>query len=83
MQLWILLRVLGCSALADDADLDLTGVIQLVLDLLGDIACQQNDLVVADLVGLDNDADLAACLYGVGALDALKAAGEPPVFPDA
>ena len=76
MQLLILLRVLGCSALADDADLDLAGVIQLVLDLLGDITCQQNDLVVADLVGLDKDADLAACLHGVGALDALKAVAE-------
>ena len=32
--------IIGCAAFADDADLDLAGVIQLVLDLLCDIAGQ-------------------------------------------
>ena len=45
--------VLHSAALADDVDLDLAGVIQRILDLFGDSACQQDDLIVADDVGLD------------------------------
>ena len=65
--------VLHSAALADHIDLDLAGVIQRVLDLLGNGAGQQDDLIVADDVGLDHDADLTACLHGKGLLDALKA----------
>ena len=42
--LW-LFRVLGGAAFADHADLDLAGVIQLVLDLFGNLAGQQDDLM--------------------------------------
>ena len=55
----ILFCVLDSTALADDIDLDLAGVIQRVLDLLCDGAGQQDDLIVADDVGLDHDAPVS------------------------
>ena len=67
--LW-LFRVLGGAAFADHADLDLAGVIQLVLDLFGNLAGQQDDLIITNLIRLDQDADLAACLHGVRAFNA-------------
>ena len=70
--LW-LFRVLGGAAFADHADLDLAGVIQLVLDLFGNLAGQQDDLIITNLIRLDQDANLAACLHGVRAFNALKA----------
>ena len=51
--------------LAQEMNLDLTGVGKLLLDLLGDIPCQKNHLVFADILGLDHDAYLAAGLNGV------------------
>ena len=69
----ILFCVIDGAALADDVDLDLAGVIQRVLDLLCDLAGQQDDLIVADDIGLDHDAHFAACLNGKGLLDALEA----------
>ncbi len=69
----ILLRVLDGAALADDVDLDLAGIIQRILDLLGDLAGQQDDLIIADDIGLDHDADFAAGLNGKGLLHALEA----------
>ena len=57
-------------------DLDLTGISELILDLLGDIPCEQDHLILADLFGLDHDANLAAGLNGIGACDAGKALGD-------
>ena len=68
----ILFCVLDGTALADDIDLDLAGVIQRILDLLCDGAGQQDDLIVADDVGLDHDAHFAASLHGECLLDASK-----------
>ena len=65
-----LLRVVDGLGLAQEIDLDLAGVGQLVLDLLGDVAREQHHLILRDLLGLDHDADLAAGLNG-------KAVGEP------
>ena len=48
-------------------------LIQRVLDLLCDGAGQQDDLIVADDVGLDHDTHFAASLHGECLLDALKA----------
>ena len=45
-------------------NLDLTGVFQLILDLFGNVPGQQDHLVLADLLGLDHDADLTARLNG-------------------
>ena len=50
--LW-LFRVLGGAAFADHADLDLAGVIQLVLDLFGNLAGQQDDLIITNLIRLN------------------------------
>ncbi len=55
--------------LPDDRDLDLPGVVQLVLDLGGDVLGDQGGPVVGDLLALDDDPDLAAGLQGEGLLD--------------
>ena len=57
-------------------NLDLTGVSQLLFDLLGDVAGQQNHLILADLLGLDHHADLAAGLDRIRACDAWEALGD-------
>ena len=51
-------------------DLDLTGILQLVLDALGELARQNDHLILVDLLGLDHHADLTAGLNGVALLDA-------------
>ena len=51
-------------------DLDLAGVGEFVFNLLGDVSREQDHLVLADLVGLDHDADFAAGLDGIAAVDA-------------
>ena len=52
--------------------LDLAGIFQLVLDALCQLTGQDNHLVLADLLGLDHDADLAACLDGIGLIYTLE-----------
>ena len=74
-KIFYLLGVFDSLGLSQDVNLDLTGVGELLLDLLGDIPGQQDHLVLANLFGLDHDADLAACLNGVGALDAGEGLG--------
>ena len=64
--------VVDGAGLANHVDLDLAGVIQLVLDLLCDVACQKNHCVVGYLVRVDDDADLAAGLNGKGARNARR-----------
>ena len=71
-----LLGVLDGLGLTQQVDLDLAGVLQLVLDLLGDIAGQQDHLILADDLGLDHDADLAAGLDGEGLLNAVEGRGD-------
>ena len=51
-------------------DLDLAGVLQLVLNALGQLPGQDHHLVLAHLLGLDHHADLPARLNGVGLLHA-------------
>ena len=63
----ILFRVIDRLGLAQDMDLDLTGIGKLGFDLLGDVAGEQDDLDLADLFGLDHDADLASRLNGIAA----------------
>ena len=65
-----------CAGLADHDDMDLAGVLHLVLDLLGDVVGEDGCLGVVDLVRLDHDADLAACLHGEGLLDAVMGIGD-------
>lgn len=71
-----LLCVFDGLGFADDVDLDLSGVFELGLDLLGKIMRKQDHVVLADLFGLDHDANLAAGLNGVGLFDAREGAGE-------
>ena len=71
-----LLRVVDGLGLAQEIDLDLAGVGQLVLDLLGDVAREQHHLILRDLLGLDHDADLAAGLNGKAVGDAGEALGD-------
>ena len=72
----VLLGVVDGLGLPQDVNLDLTGVGELLLDLLGDVAGEQDHLILADVLGLDHDADLAARLDGVGARDAGEALGD-------
>src|SRR5512137_716466 len=60
----------------DDRDLDLAGVVELSLDLGRGVFGQKGRLVVGDLEGLDDDADLAAGLQGEGLGNALERAGD-------
>src|SRR5262249_62001986 len=60
------------AGLPDDRDLDLPGVLQLGLDLLGHVARQPEGLVVGHAVGLDDDAQLAAGLDRESLLHALE-----------
>ena len=59
-----LLGVLDGARLADDGDLDLARVGQLLLDLLDDVAGQPRCRQVVDLLGPDEDAHLAPGLDG-------------------
>ena len=65
-----LLRVFDNLRLAQDMHLDLTGILQLVLDALGELARQNDHLILGHLLGLDHHADLTAGLNGVALLDA-------------
>ena len=62
--------------LPDDRDLDLAGIIELVLDLRGDVLGDQRGPVVGDLAGVDHDPDLAAGLEGEGLGHAVEALGQ-------
>ena len=62
----MLLGVLGRSHLSDDRDLDLTRILHIVLDLLGNLTGKFNNAQVVHLVRLDDDAYLAPGLNGVG-----------------
>ena len=61
----ILLRVLDGAALADDVDLDLAGIIEGIHDLLGDLAGQQDDLIIADDIRLDHEIEGSHVQIGV------------------
>src|SRR2546430_13125538 len=65
------LRDVGKAAFADDRDLDLAGIRQLLLDLAGQVAGQDRAFRVRDRVLLHDDPDLPASLNGVGLLHAL------------
>ena len=60
-----LLRHLDRAALADDDHLHLARVLELILDLAGDLVREEHGAVVVDLGRLDDDADLAARLERV------------------
>ena len=71
---YFLLCVVNSSRLADNADLDLTGIVKLTLDLGCDVARKKLHVIVGYDLGLNHDSYLAACLNCEGLLYALKVA---------
>src|SRR3954454_10531406 len=59
--------------LADDGHLDLAWILELLLDLAGDLVAEQDRAVVVERAGHDHHADLAAGLHGVDLVDAVVA----------
>src|SRR5687768_5925030 len=55
-----LLGVVDGPGLANHRDLDLAGILELVLDAAGDVLGEPDGFLVGDLFTLDHDADLAA-----------------------
>ena len=72
----MLLRDANGPGFANHDNANLAGILHLVLDLLGDIVCENGCLGVRDLLGLDHDVKLATSLHGIGALDAVVRVGD-------
>src|SRR3954454_22573787 len=70
-----LTSVVGRARLPDHGDLDLAGVLELLLDLAGDLVAEQHRAVVVERAGHDHHADLAARLHRVDLVDAVVAGG--------
>ena len=68
--------VVDGSGLADHGHLDLAGVVELLLDLAGDLVRHEDGVVIADLLRLHDHPDLAAGLQSVDALDARLLGGQ-------
>ena len=64
------------TGLSDHSDLDLSRISHLLLDLLGDVSGESSGLVIADLLGANNDAELAAGLDGVALCDSRIGGGK-------
>src|SRR5438552_1407011 len=62
--------------LADDSDLHLSGVIQLLFNGLGDDAADADGIAVGGLGGIGDDAHLSAGLDGIGVFDAGETRGD-------
>src|SRR4051794_30437289 len=62
--------------LPDHGHLDLARVLELLLDLAGDLVREQDRSVVVERAGADHDADLAAGLHRVDLVDAVVARGD-------
>src|SRR5439155_17308622 len=71
-----LFGVLHRASLANDRDFHLTGVLQRVLDLLRDVSGEARGLKIVELLGLDDNADLATRLDRERFLDAGEAVGD-------
>ena len=68
--------VFNSPGLAHHGDANLTGKAELRFDSLGDVPRHQLSSAVVDLLGLDQDPDLAASLDGVRLLDSLERIGD-------
>jgi hypothetical protein len=73
-------REVNGPRLPDHRDLDLTGVLELVLDPPGDILRQPDRGFVGDAIALDHDPDFAPGLKGEGFRDAFERIGDPFQF---
>ena len=54
--------VVGSSAFSDKVNLNLTGIFHAFFNLLGDIPCKKNHLIVIDNLGLNHNSNFTACL---------------------
>src|SRR5262245_32731281 len=68
--------VLHGPGLPNHGDLDLPGVLELRLDLLGDVAGEPERLVVGEARRFDDDPELPPRLDGEGLLDSLEPVGD-------
>ena len=68
--------VVHYAALADDVDLDLSGILEFILDSSGDVVGEDDHLVIVDFFGLDHDADFTAGLNCEGFVNAFKLVGD-------
>lgn len=57
-------------------DLDLTGIFHFILNAFNDIASNDNDLIVADDIGLNENSDFAAGLDSEAVVDSLEGVGD-------
>src|SRR3954447_4307124 len=71
-----LTSVVGRARLPDHGDLDLSRVLELLLDLARDLVAEQHRAVVVERAGHDHDADLAARLHRVDLVHAVVAGGD-------
>src|SRR5215203_6978210 len=71
-----LTSVVSRARLPDHGDLDLAGVLELLLDLAGDLVRQQDGAVVVEIARQHHHADLAAGLHRVDLVDAVVARGD-------
>jgi hypothetical protein len=71
----LLFRVFKSPDFAYHVYLDVAGILKLILDALDDFFGHQHTARVVDILGLNDDAYLAACLNGKGFLDALERIG--------
>src|SRR5215213_5103236 len=62
--------------LADHRHLDLPGILELLLDLAGDLVREEHRAVVVQRPRLDHHADLAPGLHGVDLVHAVVARGD-------
>src|SRR6185436_19328801 len=67
---------LNGAGLPDNSDLDLPGILELVLDPFGDVLRQPHGRLVRDPLAFDDDADLAAGLQGERLRDPLERIGD-------
>src|SRR5215813_5457600 len=72
-----LLRVIDRAGFADHGHLDLTGVLELVLDAARDVLGEPHRFLVGDLLALDHDPDFAAGLQRERLRDALEGIRDP------
>ena len=72
---WFLFCVIYVSRLADDAYLNLSGIIKLALNLLRNVTCENLHGVIGDNLGLNHDSNLTACLNSEGLFNTLEVTG--------
>ena len=70
-----LFGVFNRAGLTHDVDLDLPGIIQLILDLLDDLAGDNHHSVVIDHIGLEHNPHLASGLNGEALFNAVEGGG--------